>query len=295
MRVAFVIVAHRSPAQVARLAARLTSPETGLFVHIDRQVNAAVWHDAVERLSALPRVTFLPRRRVRWATFDLVEVTLSGLAAARAAGFVYVTAVTGQDYPIKPVQSFTAFLDANQGCSFLPHFPLGPGPWVDDGGLTRVDHWHFRIGGRWVSFPNRYIPLPIRRTVPSGLTPYGGSAYWCLGPDCADYVLDFVASHPEVSRFFRTTPSPDEVFYQTVLATSPLQSCLVDDDLRFVDWTPGDPHPKTLTAGDFTQIAAAAGFLARKFDIDVDARVLDLIDSQLLYPRVGTQMLPEGS
>jgi hypothetical protein len=294
VRLAFVIVAHRSAAQLARLATRLASPETGLFVHIDRQVNAEVWHDAVERLSALPSVSFLPRRRVRWGTFDLVDVTLSGLASARAAGFDYVTAVTGQDYPIKPVQSFTAFLDANQGRSFLPHFPLRPGPWVDNGGLRRVDHWHFLIGGRWLSFPNRYIPLPVRRTVPSGLTPYGGSAYWCLGPDCADYVLDFVADHPEVSRFFRTTPMPDEVFYQTVLATSPLQPCLIDDDLRFVDWTRGDPHPKTLTAADFPRIAAAAGFLARKFDIDVDARVLDLIDAELLYP-VGTQTLPESS
>ena len=49
----------------------------------------------------------------------------------------------------------------------------------------------------------------------SGLTPYGGSADWCLGRGPADYVLDFVADHPEVSRCFRITFMPDEVFYQT--------------------------------------------------------------------------------
>jgi hypothetical protein len=54
---------------------------------------------------------------------------------------------------------------------------------------------------------------------------------------------------------------------------------LHNETLHFVKWSRPE---KILTVGDLDELTAIPHLFARKFDTRVDAKVLDLIDDQLL-------------
>jgi hypothetical protein len=97
------------------------------------------------------------------------------------------------------------------------------------------------------------------------------------------YLREFVAASPGVVRFFRHVDVPDELFFQTVLCSSPLRERIVNDNLRFIDWRdPASGSPAVLTSADFPALQASPKLFARKFDATADAGILDLIDRELL-------------
>jgi len=61
-----------------------------------------------------------------------------------------------------------------------------------------------------------------------------------------------------------------------LLLASSLRDALVNEDLRFMNWD--GYHPKTLRMDDLDSMRASGKLFARKFDIDVDAAVLDELD-----------------
>jgi hypothetical protein len=93
-------------------------------------------------------------------------------------------------------------------------------------------------------------------------------------------VLRFVREHRRFVRYFRTVDVPDEVFFQTILLNSPLRDEIVDDDLRHVVW---EEHGVALLGPErLDELAASPQLFARKFDVERDPGVLDLIDDRLL-------------
>ena len=106
-----------------------------------------------------------------------------------------------------------------------------------------------------------------------------------MTPECVEFLQRFVSDRPDVVRFFKRVESPDEMFFQTILKSSPLADTLVHNHLHYADWSGGGPHPATLTTGDFQKLRETPALFARKFDATVDRTVLDLIDEKLLGRR----------
>jgi hypothetical protein len=94
-------------------------------------------------------------------------------------------------------------------------------------------------------------------------------------------VARFVQSRPDVVDFFRHVDIPDEMIFQTVLVNSELAGSVVNDNLRYIDWT-RVLGPALLEARDLPALGASPKLFARKFDVSHDADVLDLIDAALL-------------
>jgi len=232
----------------------------------------------LERLGAHANVEWLPRRPSPWGGFGHVAATLDGLRRIAADGLRadYVVLLTGQDYPLKSNAAIDAFFARQDGRSFLHHQPL-PVAALPHGGYDRLAR-HLVRGGRVRPWPSLGLGVGAwGRRVPYGLQPWFGSGYWCLHREAVGYVMDFLAAHPRYTRFFRRAFIPDEMFFQTILANSPLAATIVDDDLRFIRW----PGPAILTSADDAALAASSDLFARKFDERVDAEVLNLIDRRL--------------
>jgi hypothetical protein len=282
LRHAFIVLAHRAPEQVAQLCRRLTEAGSGVFVHFDSRAGEAPKRELRAALDGVTDVHLLPSRRTGWGTFEIVAVTLEGLEAALTdeRGFSRFTSLTGQDYPIRPVGELNRFLQENGERSFVRHFRLGPGPWETGGGIGRVDRWHLRAGNGRLHLPNKFFPFPPRRRPPEGVEPFGGSAHWTLTRACAEHAVA-MGRRRDVRRYFRYAFIADELFFQSVLAGSPLAGTLVNDDLRFVHWT-HPPHPDLLTKADIPRMAKSQRFIARKFDAEQHPGVLDAIDRELL-------------
>jgi Core-2/I-Branching enzyme len=120
--------------------------------------------------------------------------------------------------------------------------------------------------------------VTYRRRMPPGLVPYTGFAHWCLSRACLEHAA---TRDPDLVRFFRWSSSPDETFFQTVLLNSPLAATLVNDDLRYTDWSLGGPSPKVLTIHDLERMLRSSALFARKFDPRIDTAVIDALDAHI--------------
>lgn len=284
MNLAYIISAYKLPEQLVRLVSRLNTDSSHFLIHVDQKSDDGVFDPIATSLEPLSNVHLLERHRCDYGGFGHVRATLKGIAELFRLGlpFDYVILLTGQDYPIKPNERIAEFFREHRGHSFLQYFSLPSDNWTG-GGTERFESWHVRLRGRHVRFPRRSARSVLRRRIPGGLRPFGGSPYWCLSRACIEYVSAFVGKSPSYVRFFRFVDVPDEIFFQTILLNSPLRDELVNDDLRHVEWR--DPAvaggPAVLGSGDFDRIASSPNLFARKFDVTVDAEVLDMIDARI--------------
>jgi hypothetical protein len=274
-RVAYVVSAYKLPAQLERLLRRLAGPGVSFTVHVDRKTRRAVYREMVARTRDLD-VEFLPRHRSHWGAFGHVRATLKGIDRLVADGvpFDYAVLLTGQDYPLRAPAAIADFLGAARGRSFMNHWPLPYAGWGSRGGFDRVEDWHV------ITYRRLHLALPLRRELPHGMEPYGGSPYWCLSRRLVDFVHGFVHANPDYVRFFEHVFVPDELFFQTIVMNSPLRDSVENDNLRFIDWS-REPAPVVFTKDDLQRLVAAPELFARKFDETIDADILDLLDAHI--------------
>jgi hypothetical protein len=263
MAAAFIISAYKEPGLLKRLVGRLSGHRCA--VHIDAKVDFAPF---AQELSTASEVAYLPRHVCHWGRSGHISASIEGLRWFLHGEGDYVVLLTGQCYPLRPLEDFEAWLEGLSGCSVISHSPF-PHPRWRHGGFNRVQQFHVRVFGKALHlrlWPRR---LPLR------LWPYGGSSYWCLSRAAAEYIMETVDRSPELLKFFRHAWIPDEIFFQTILANSPMKDRLIDDDIHHIEWTPHQPSPKVIA--DPTAALESGKWFARKF---ADEAVLDKIDAR---------------
>jgi hypothetical protein len=285
LRLAYLISAYKNLDQTARLVRRLDTGAAASLVHVDKKTDDSEYLALTKELADVASAHFLERHTCHWGGFGHVRATLKGLdwLVARSVSLDYLILLTGQDYPIKSNDFIVRFLEQNRGRSFMTFESLPRRSWGDRGGLDRVEYRHLRAYGH-------HLRLPLKRSFPKGLRPYGGGAYWCLSRECIEYVSSFVGERPDVLSFFRHVDIPDEIFFQTVIMNSELADTVVNDNLRYIDWTRGR-RPAILETRDFEALARSPKLFARKFDVEHDEQIMELIDHRLLTPE-GAGPLP---
>jgi len=276
VKIAYVVSAYKLPEQLVRLVRRLAAPGATFAIHVDAKTDADVVDAMVSGVRGVDGVTFLPRHACYWGGFGHVRASLKGLGHVlrSGAGADYVVLLTGQDYPLEPPAEIERRLAAAEGRSFMTFWPLPHEPWAGRGGLDRIERLH------WVRGRRAHLSLPLRRRLPRGLRPFGGSPYWSLARPVAEHVERFVRDRPDVVRFFEHVWIPDEIFFQSVVMSSDLADTVVNDNQRHIDWT-RDPAPTIFETRDLDDLASSGALFARKFDVTVDARILDLLDERL--------------
>lgn len=292
LKIAYIVLAHRLPQQLARLVRRLADGESAFFVHLDRSADRRNGCDlqraVVDCLADASQVVLLKRHACYWGNFHIVEATLEGIGAIIRSGraFDRVVLLSGQDYPIKPLSQIKACFSQHANTEFIESFRLtAPNRWTEHGGpynaTARVHRWHLH-------FRSRTLTLPWKRPFLRGIAPYGGSQWWALSMDCIAHIWQFVQQEPRVVSYFRSTFIPDELFFHTIISNSKFADRVSGHDLTFADWSrPAPPYPATLDRTYLQALRASPKLFARKFDMDKDPEVLDLIDANLLQEGVG--------
>lgn len=290
MKIAYIILAHKNPTQIARLVNRLCDQPCEIFLHIDRNASPQDYSRCITQFQALANVHLLPRFASHWGSYRLVQATLAGIQACLrgAQDCEYAFLLSGQDYPVRPLAEFYQFLQGNPGASYLGYSSFPNPEWSDRGGYDRIEKWHVNLpftNQRLRSIAkrifNRFLNtlLPARR-FPAGFSPYGGAQWWCLHRDCLEYIDQFCRKNGQFQRFFQFVRVPDEIFFHTILLNSPLKAHIQNRMLTYVDWH-GPPYPRVLSASDLPAVAESGCFFARKFDIAQDPSVLDVLDQSL--------------
>jgi len=282
-KIAHLILAHRAPTQLARLVDRIKHPEATIFIHIDLNCNIQSF---TEPLAHKQGVIFLKKRqRIQWGGFSMVKATLMALneIQTHATNFSHINLLSESDYPLTPVSDFHAFLSKNPTQSFLEFEQQGTQWW--DEARSKVLRYHLtdsRFRGKHLleKIINQILP---KRSVPMGATYVGRSQWFTLYTEHVNYIRQFVIDHPEWARYFKYTWGADEIFFHTILFNSPHKNHLVNNNLRYIDWSENTPSPKILTKADWLPMTSSGKFFARKFDISIDASILDELDRLIGY------------
>jgi core-2/I-Branching enzyme len=284
MKVAHLILAYKDPELVERLVRTLTNHhDFDCWIHIDKKTNIT----AFNRLKAFPRTRFIKKRVVvNWAGFSFVKAMMSSLGEIINSRIKYdfVNLMSGQDYPIKPLQQIHDFLTAHKGKSFITCEPE-PSLWWDHA-VVRFTKYHFtdfpfKGKTRIERLLNRVMP---ERKFLSSFTLYGGpcASYWTLSMVAAKYTHDFIKGNKKLLEFCKFTWAPDEFLISTILMNSHLRDTIISVASRYIDWSSGGARPRVLTTDDFYSLKESPLLFARKFDLKTDAGIINLIDSELL-------------
>jgi hypothetical protein len=276
MKLAHLILAHNQPAQLERLIGRLAHPDADIYIHLDKKTPIQQF----EYLQQLPNVFFVQERvKVYWGSYNIVQATLNGFKEILHSGkpYQYVNLLSGQDYPLTSAGKIHSYLSANPDTAFMNYKLFDP-DWTE--ALARIQEYHFnnlQIKGRYAlqKLVNKILP---RRTFPNGLIPVGRSQWFTISTDHVKYILGYWENNPKLQRFIKLTWAPDEFIFQTILYNSIYKAQMVNNDLRYIDWSDSGVSPKTLTMADAETLRASGKLFARKFDQDKDGAILDLLD-----------------
>jgi len=273
MKIAYLILAHKSPQQLARLVHALETPSARFFLHWDAKSGPP--GDTLRGLASRPGVHLVgPSVRVYWGDFSHIRATLLLLREAvnHSERFDYFFLISGQDYPIRSNESIQTLLAAAEGRSFVYHWKLGPTQ------IDRIRRWHFCISGRWLRLPPlRSQTRFIARRFPEAIEPFVGYQWWCLHRSAVDEILTAFERDWKVIKWYRWSLCPDEMVFQTILANSSLRDRMVNRPLTYADFETGPEHPRVIRLEDVKKLAEVDAVFARKFD-DPSGKLLDVID-----------------
>jgi Core-2/I-Branching enzyme len=297
MKLDCIVLAHRAPRQLALLLAALRHPQVQVYLHLDRRARLAPFSRALSD-AGVNDAFLLPRRVTRWGGIEIVDAALDALGRGVADRCRYFVLISGQDFPLRPVEEILVFMEKAGSRSYVDHFALPTERWRF-GGRDRTDFYTYNLLGRretciprgedtsFFSWRGHVLNGLLRmrgarapvRSFPPYLRPFGGSQWWNLSREAAEHVLGFVDEHPDYRRYHKHTLLPDELFFQSILLGTDFTVSheIVGDPLRFMVWPEGSRHPRhprTLDAGDLPAMEESRDLFARKLDAAVDETVL---------------------
>lgn len=288
MKIANIIMAYKDPEQIEKMITAMRHPDMYFFIHLDKKIAAKPF----EYLVKMDRVHFIGNRVLcNWGGFSFVRAVIRSLEEVLKSGgdFDYYNLMSGQDYPIKSVQQIVSFLEENKGKSFISYDEDHQTDWWSHA-VSRYQNYHFTdltFKGRYVFqrmlnaiMPKRKFPLPIKL--------YGSSvsSWWTLHAPCARYLVDFANREQQLNEFMNYTWGADEFFYATILMNSPYKDSIVNDNLRLIKWAEGSANPVILKQKDLNSIVASDKLFARKFDINIDPKILNDINSFIILVKM---------
>lgn len=289
---AYMIVAHNQFFLLQKLCQLLDDPRNDLFIHIDAKVND---FDPKMLTSAVKysEITFVDRISISWGGMSMVRCELLLLKAAMDhSEYSYFHLISGVDLPLKNVDTICNFFEMNSGKEFI-HFCTNQFC-ESDAVVDRARLYYFlqEKAGRGPNLLS-YIQkidliaqkvLGVDRRKKLGKTVACGSQWFSITQALAKYILEqesWIISH------FNNTLIPDEMFLQTLVGGTPFEDHLYLTDekgdyrscLRYVDWRRGNPY--VFRSVDFDDLIRSPYLFARKFDLNVDAQIVEKIYNHL--------------
>lgn len=280
MRIAHIIMAHKNPAQLLRMIKKLDHPNFDIYVHIDKKVLL----DPFKAILEVPNVRLIKNRiHCNWGAYSFLTAIVSTLneVLSTKTYYDYINLLSAQDYPLYSSAYIYDYFEKAKGRNFISFETSRESLWWKEA-VSRYEKYHFTdVNIKWKyriqKIVNAVMPL---RKFPVYDELYGGckSTWWTLSYGCAKLVADELSNNKKLVNFIKYSWGTDEFVVATVVMNSQFKSSVVNNNLRYIDWSEGNPHPKLLGTEDFEKIKSSGMLFARKFDITLDEEILDKID-----------------
>lgn len=276
--IAYFILVHRFPEQFKRLFKAVYHRDNQYLIHLDKKTDSEVAKDIKKFLSDYPNSYILDSENVVWGGYSMVQAELNGMKylLKLKKPWDYFINLSGQDYPLKSQEIIRKYLTENKGNNFIK---------IANQSIVRPETMN-RIENYFVEYENGFSGVPYKRAYLKDVIPYIGGQWMILTRQSCE----FICKSAEVKKyedFYFNTLIADESFFQTVLMNTSFDGILINDDKRAIIWIPdGDIklRPKTFTKLDMKFLLKGDNLFARKFDDNIDNRIIDDLKTHFNLP-----------
>ena len=307
MKVCYFIQTHKNPEQIYRLVRTIKTSSPDSLVLISHDFSGCKLElKALENLQGVEVLDGIGGR----GDFSILQGYMDAVnwLFTHNLNFDWLINLSGQDYPTKPLSKIEEFLSHTQYDGFLEYFEV----------FSPESHWSIQEGSarymyryqkhkiienlpEW--FKEIITPIKIinyiqpffRINIAYGMlgtktsTPfnekfrcYGGSYFCTLSKKCIKYLHEFYNSNPQIIEYYRQVCVSDESFIQTILINSHLFQLFNGNKIYFDFSESRNGRPCILTTKDYDSLLNSDAHFARKFDLNVDGKILDLLDRIIL-------------
>ncbi len=281
--IAYFILAHHRPQQLRWLVEALARPagphRDTIILHIDRKSmlglkadRRGIWQTAKALAAEHPNVILMQPRFTNWGGWSLARIQLDAIAIAlkASAEWSHFINLSGQCYPIKPIEQIRQALAADPDQVFVEMRHLSTLP---------DDDWHLR----WypmIELPHRAVWFKGPRPPPTGFELAFKGSQWSILPRAfCEWQQRAPVARP-IKRYLRHLLLSDELIMQTLVRNGPWRDKVAPHYGREIVF----PGPKVMTRDDLPWLLSSPALFSRKFDHDRDPEVLPQLARQLGYP-----------
>ncbi len=288
---AYLIMYHKNSEQLIKLLGVLDDERNDIYIHADKKTKDFPT-EKLQKTVKCAGLFFTKRIKVGWGVFSIVQAIMILLKEASKKQYAYYHLLSSQDLPIKPQEYIHAFFREFSGLEFIQRGTCLP---KRTDGMERIAFYHFFIdyynnAGCYLKKAGRYIEkaslriqkrLGINRIRGREESFFCGSTWFSITQEFAEYC---VQQEKWIRKNFKWTLCGDEIFMPTIAVNSCFQSRM-HHPMRLIDWDRGSvSHPHIFTGKDFHLLAQSDCLFARKFDMEVDAEIIDRVVNELCRP-----------
>lgn len=305
---------------VSRLAHRLHSEDSHIFIHVDKKVSQNVF-DSLKSFTSDLKYCYISETRIDGKLDDrsLVDIAMLLIADAKKIAqqnsfhYSYFSNMSGQDYPIKPTKYIEKKLAENYPTIYMSYRDTNDAAWVANKfnrnkALLKYRDWALKCKVGIIRKALQGIGIILRqilklfgqtasqRVIKNGWKYYQGSAWWVL-PDCVIDAIEKEYYSPSefASIMIDESTTPEETYFQSMVfhlfypnnyetdkSEMKILKSATYKDFGGMSNRPQTCHPYILTMNDYDRLCKSECWYARKFDDTVDAEIIDKIDNTLL-------------
>jgi len=259
---AYLILAHNQFDILKKLVVALDSKHNDIYIHVDKKAKDFDEHE-FSMLTKFSKVFFIKRKSLNWGNYNLVETELRLMKSALNQKYSYYHLLSGQDLPIKNSDYIYHFFEKEKK-DFMS--------WGED--LTAWDRrfkaYRFFMGTKnkpkkkFAKFLVKVqLKLGVNRVKKSKITYLKGDQWFSITDSLCKYII---SKEKFIKKWFKHTECPDETVMQSIAYISPFKENMTNNSLRYIDWSAGGSHPKTLSNEDKIKLEKTDKLFARKFD-----------------------------
>ena len=288
---AYLIIAHNNWNILKKLLLLLDDDKNDIFLHIDLKADDFP-REEIENCVNKSKIYIWKEKRLFWADYSLVDVTLMLMKRARDAGeYSYYHLLSGVDMPIKGKNDIYSFFEKS-GREFI-----GIVPGETFYSVRRVKYYHvlthnglfrnmklLKALDRVSEYIQRFFRVNRIKHYTGKII--DGWEWFSITDIFCQYVLD---KEKDIKSMFSKSIAPDELVFQTVAYNSEFrerlncESDLKTGSMRYIDWQRGRPYVWGTegTEQDFEMLLNSPYLFARKFDEKVNMEIVDKIYDRL--------------
>lgn len=271
---AVLIIAHKDIDQVIELSKKLI-PTFKVIIHFDRKTLVS---ETQKQQLAKIGADYFSKISVNWGSWTIGQVAVELMRRAMQDPEIdYIHLISGQDWPLKPVEEINQFYKGNDNI-YLRYYKADVKKGHDNALNWQKFYYNYdlinrhslfgKIFNRLSTWTQQLLGVNKLKKLGIDLEIYTG-ANWCdLPRDAVQYCLEYFDHHENFRKMLKTGSFSDEFWVQTIICNAPqFKSRLQYDYHRFIKWEHiHNSFPAILDETDYEAISQSNAMFGRKFE-----------------------------